>query len=119
MLARHLAIGLAFTALAACRSPQPSPGEDAAAQPAPSAATAEATGTAPAVDRVDYGNQHVQSPSQITWHNAASGEPTAKPAYACIQNHQIAINVTPTFKAEKIGTCPGGVLDYYKYTWKE
>jgi ABC-type glycerol-3-phosphate transport system substrate-binding protein len=117
MTTLRLAIGLACSALAACSpSPQGSPAPDASAQAESSGATAEA---ATPVDRVDYGNQHVQSPSQITWHNAANGHPSADAAYACVQNHQIAINVTPTFKAEKIGPCPGGVLDYYKYTWQE
>jgi hypothetical protein len=82
------------------------------------AAQAAMASTAPK-DREDYGNQHVQSANQITWHNAANGHPSADPAYACIQNHQIAIELNPTFKAEKIGVCPGGVLEYFKYGWKE
>jgi hypothetical protein len=117
----QIALGTSCAALIACSSgPRSSPASDAAPETRSSVDTLQASlASAAPKDRVDFGNQHVKSATQITWHNAANGHPDSDPAYACIQNHQIAINPTPSFKAEKLGVCPGGVLEYFKYTWKE
>jgi hypothetical protein len=55
----------------------------------------------------------------IDWHNAANGHPSSDPSYACMQTHQRSINITQTFKATRLGRCPGNVIDYYKYEWVE
>ena len=113
-------IWCALTVLFACNSPAPKSVPHSNIKKTDSRASlTKPASNSTRVDRVDYGNQHVPNFPVITWHNANNGHPSVDPAYACFQVHQITIKFTLSFKAEKLGTCPGGVIDFYKYTWTE
>ena len=121
-LARSLLVPLAAWSLLAC-DPKPPQGGEAAHTDTASRVQARSPARArspkpAAVVQVDYGNQQVKYGNQRYWNNAADGHPSPDPVYACNQENQRVMDDAPTFKSERLGKCPGGGLDYFKFTWK-